>query len=116
MNRVKTKYHTFEEYEKAEYTKGVEGHSATQLIRMYRVAREVEEPVILELGVANGASTTVFLQACEEADGKLVSVDIKDCSGISDSSRWTFVQSNSSDIENVLGRAPNLNASKIRLF
>ena len=90
---ISTKYHTFEEYKKAEYAKLLEGQVATQLMRMYRIAKELTNPIILELGTAKGVSTTIFLQACEETNGQLVSVDINDCSNISSSSRWKFVQS-----------------------
>ncbi len=105
---ISTKYHTFEEYKKAEYAKGLEGQAATQLMRMYRIAKELTNPIILELGTAKGVSTTIFLQACEETNGQLVSVDIKDCSNISSSSRWKFVQSDSTDIDFILSKAPHL--------
>jgi predicted O-methyltransferase YrrM len=105
---IRTKYHSFEEYQKLEHAKGVEGQSATQLMRMYRIATEQTTPTILELGAARGASTTLFLQASEENDGRLVSVDIKDCSDISQSSRWTFVQSDSTDVDFILSKAPHL--------
>ena len=84
------------------------GRLATQLMRMYRIARVMSNPVILELGTDTGASATVFLQACEEADGRLVSVDIRDCSDVCTSSRWNFVQCDSVDIDFVLSRAPHL--------
>lgn len=105
---IRTKYHSFEDYRKLEYAKGVEGQSATQLMRMYRIATEQTTPTILELGTAKGASTTLFLQVCEENDGRLVSVDIKDCSDISQSSRWQFVQSDSTDVDFILSAAPHL--------
>ncbi len=103
-----TKYHTFEEYAAAEYAQGLNGKIATQLMRMYRKAREKSSPVILELGTEKGASATVFLQACEETMGRLVSVDIADCSDISNSSRWQFVQSDSSNVPLILSKAPYL--------
>ena len=67
-----------------------------------------KNPVILELGVDKGLSTTVFLQACRMKNGNLVSVDIRDCSEISDSKYWTFVQSDSTDVDNILSKAPFL--------
>lgn len=105
---ISTTYHTFEEYKKAEYAKGLAGQIATQLMRMYTIAKAFKNPVILELGTAKGASTTVFLQACEESNGRLVSVDIKDSSTISSSSRWTFVQSDSTALDFILSKAPHL--------
>jgi len=105
---ISTKYHTFEEYKKVEYGKSLEGQVATQLMHMYRIAKELTNPIILELGTAKGCSTTIFLQACEESNGQLVSVDIRDYSDISNSSRWRFVQSDSTDIDFILSKAPHL--------
>lgn len=105
---IRTRYHTFEEYKKVEYAKGLEGQSATQLMRMYGIAKELTNPIILELGTAKGCSTTIFLQACEESNGQLVSVDFKDCSDISNSGRWKFIQSDSTDIDFILSKAPHL--------
>lgn len=106
--KIRTKYHSFEEFESAEYTPGLDGKIATQLMFMYGKAINKKTPLILELGVDKGLSTTVFLQACEDKNGKLVSVDIKDCSDISGSERWQFVQSDSTDVEYVLSQAPEL--------
>lgn len=105
---ISTKYHTFEEYKKAEYAKLLEGQVATQLMRMYRIAKELTSPIILELGTGKGCSTTIFLQACEESSGQLVSVDMRDCSDISNSSRWKFVQSDSTEIDLIFSKAPHL--------
>ena len=110
---IRTKYHSFEECKNAEHAGGLEGQIATQLMRMYRIAKDLDprestSPVILELGTAKGVSTTIFLQACEEGDGHLVSVDLRDCSDISRSSRWTFVQSDSTDVAFILAKAPHL--------
>lgn len=108
VTMIITKNHTFEEYRKAEYTKGLKGQVATQLMRMYRIAKELTNPTILELGTCKGVSTTIFLQACEESNGHLVSVDIDDCSDITNSNRWKFVQSDSTDIDYILSQAPHL--------
>jgi predicted O-methyltransferase YrrM len=105
---IRTKYYSFDEYRSTEYALGVEGQVATQLIMMYRKALRKVAPLILELGTAKGQSTTVFLQACEEKEGRLVSVDIADCSQLSDSKRWQFVQSDSTDVDFILYRAPYL--------
>jgi predicted O-methyltransferase YrrM len=105
---ISTKYHNFEAYMKAEFARSVEGQVATQLMRLYRASKEISAPAILELGTQQGSSTTMFLQACEENDGQLVSVDIVDCSDVSTSSRWTFVQSDSTDVDFILSKAPFL--------
>ena len=48
---------------------------------------------ILELGVQRGTSTNIFLNICEKNDGYLTSVDIYDCSKVSNSERWNFIHS-----------------------
>ena len=83
-------------------------HVGDQLRVMYEIARTIPNPTILELGTNRGASTTVFLQACEEAGGRLVSVDIQDCSSVSNSPLVTFVQSDSTDARHVVSQAPFL--------
>ena len=105
---IQTKYHNFNDFSSVEYAPGLSGQSATQLMLMYRRSVEKKQPVILELGAAKGASTTVFLQACEEQDGRLVSVDLADCSEISNSQRWQFIQADSTNVEFILSQAPYL--------
>ena len=48
---------------------------------------------ILELGVQNGVSTKEFLKLCNKNKGKLISIDINDCSHVSNNKRWTFIHS-----------------------
>lgn len=105
---VDTKHHKFSEYADNEYRTGPRSKTMTQIMRMYRTALAYDEPTILELGVNTGNSTTVFLTACEETGGHLVSVDVKDCSDVADSSQWTFVQSDSSDKDLIIEKAPIL--------
>jgi predicted O-methyltransferase YrrM len=52
---------------------------------------------ILELGVQRGTSTNIFLEICEKNEGYLTSVDIDDCSKVSDSDRWKFIHSRDDD-------------------
>lgn len=104
----RTTYFTFKEFEEREFTSGNKGQVATQLMAMYRTAVDLESPVILELGTNKGQATTVFLKACEQTDGQLVSVDIKDCSEVSNDDKWTFIQSDSRDIEYIFRHAPQL--------
>lgn len=108
MHHVRTKYHTFNEFAEAECGRGIAAQAARQLMTMYRTARVMEAPVILELGTQRGASTTVLLQACEEADGRLVSVDVEDCSDVTDSPRWQFVREDSTDVAAITSQAPYL--------
>ena len=52
---------------------------------------------ILELGVQRGTSTNIFLEICEKNEGFLTSVDVDDCSKVSDSDRWKFIHSRDDD-------------------
>ena len=51
-------------------------------------------PKVLELGVERGSSTKAFLWYLERTNVKLFSVDIEDCSQVSNSKNWNFLQSN----------------------
>jgi hypothetical protein len=75
---------------------------------MYDAARSKDSPVILELGTQRGRSATAFLAACEETGGTLVSVDIQDCSSISDAPNFIFIQSDSIAVTNITKQAPIL--------
>ena len=46
------------------------------------IISKIKNPIILELGVENGVSTIKFLEICKLNNGKLYSVDIKDCSKV----------------------------------
>ena len=63
------------------------------------IIKEIKNINILELGVREGVSTKKFLKFCEENNGKLLSVDIDDCSTVSDSKSWTFIQSNDENFD-----------------
>ena len=56
---------------------------------------------ILELGVQRGTSTNIFLKICEKNDGYLTSVDIDDCSKVSDNTRWKFIHSRDDDFSKI---------------
>ena len=59
----------------------------------------IPNPNILELGVQNGNSTKMFLEVCEKNDGFLTSIDIDDCSNVSKSSKWNFIQSSDDNFD-----------------
>lgn len=46
--------------------------------------------------------------ACHERDGHLVSVDVLDCSAVPESDRFTFVQSDSTEVDAIIAAAPIL--------
>ena len=54
------------------------------------LVKKINKPIILELGVQKGRSTKKFLEICEQNKGKLFSVDIDDCSYVSNDRNWKF--------------------------
>jgi predicted O-methyltransferase YrrM len=75
---------------------------------LYDTASAYNIPTIVELGTDRGLSATMFLQACEQNDGQLVSVDIRDCSHVCNDQRFHFVQSDSTSVEDIVRRKPFL--------
>ncbi len=61
--------------------------------------RKINKPLILELGVQKGRSTKKFLDICEKNNGKLISVDIDDCSNVSQSRNWKFLKTKDDNFE-----------------
>lgn len=60
---------------------------------LFPIIENFKNPTIVEFGVENGRSTKKFLKICDRNDGRLISVDIKDCSKVSRNKKWTFIQS-----------------------
>lgn len=82
---------------------------ALQLLEMHSNVSRRQHATVLELGVDRGQSTKVFLNAMDgKPSSHLVSVDIRDCKGVSESDMWTFVQKDSADVEAVIDAAPIL--------
>ena len=54
---------------------------------------------ILEFGVRNGVSTKKFLEHCNKNKCKLYSIDIDDCSSVSEDKNWKFIQSRDDNFE-----------------
>jgi predicted O-methyltransferase YrrM len=75
----------YKELEKINYIKGI--------------AEKIISPRILELGVQKGNSTKIFLDICNKNDGYLTSVDIDDCSHISNNKRWNFIHSSDDNFD-----------------
>ena len=61
--------------------------------------KNIDKPFILELGVREGVSTKMFLEVCDQNNGNLISVDILDCSKISNNPRWKFIHSSDDNFE-----------------
>ena len=68
--------------------------------------RSIKEPIILELGVQNGRSTKKFLEICNKNNGWLFSVDLDDCSKVSNDKRWKFFQSRDDNFEYIKSNIP----------
>jgi hypothetical protein len=78
---------------------------------MYDPALSAALPVVLGLGTQRGRSAAVFLSACEETGGTLVSVDVKDGGDISKSPNFIFAQSDSIAVPTAARQAPILSQS-----
>ena len=79
----------------------------------YKIEKELiprinhtENIKILELGVQKGKSTLKFLQLCKKNNGKLFSVDIDDCSNVSNDPNWKFIKSRDDDFKYIKSEAP----------
>ena len=82
---------------------------ASQLLKMHSEVSSRKSPTVLELGVDRGQSTKVFLNAIDDKpSAHLISVDIRDCSNVSDSNSWTFIKMDSTDVDGIIKAAPLL--------
>lgn len=81
---------------------------AQKLLNIHDFAISRPGGVFLELGTDRGQATNAILEACKENEGKLVSVDIRDCRSAAASDDWTFIKCSSTDFETILTSAPNL--------
>jgi len=63
---------------------------------LYTKTLEMNAQLVYEVGVCHGYSTKAILGALEQTGGRLVSCDVDDCR-VTDSPRWTFIQTNSAD-------------------
>ena len=61
---------------------------------------------ILELGVQKGRSTIKFLELCKKNNGKLFSVDIDDCSSVSNDLNWKFIHSRDDSFNHIRNLIP----------
>lgn len=75
-------------------------------IEIINFLKDYPKPNILELGVNKGVSTKLFLDLCKKNNGKLFSVDIKDCSAVSNDPNWTFIKSADDNIDDIKSKIP----------
>tara|TARA_B100001093_G_C26754387_1_gene982639 strand:+ start:363 stop:1061 length:699 start_codon:yes stop_codon:yes gene_type:complete len=61
-----------------------------------------KNPVVLEFGVERGSSTKAFIWLTKKMNGKVYSIDINDCSNVSNEKNWRFLQSDDLNIDYIL--------------
>ena len=91
---------------KEDKIKGTENYLKKLKDATHNYLNALDKPTILEFGVRHGFSTRLFLDYCEKNQGKLYSVDIDDCSKVSNSSHWEFIQSRDDNFEFLLTKLP----------
>jgi predicted O-methyltransferase YrrM len=81
---------------------------SNQLLLMREEVIKRRSPIIVELGVDKGQSTKVFLNSiCNKKNGKLISIDIKDCSNnLISHKNWVFIKQDSTNIKSILKKQP----------
>ena len=73
---------------------------------LFPLIKEIDNPIILELGVQNGRSTKKFLDICKKNNGELFSVDIDDCSYVTKDKNWHFFQTRDDNFEYIKSKIP----------
>ena len=62
---------------------------------------------ILEFGVENGNTTSLFLEICEKNSGSVISVDHKDFSNLFNSANWIFIESKDDNYKQIEDQIKN---------
>ena len=73
---------------------------------LFPLIKKINKPIILELGVQKGRSTKKFLEICEQNGGKLFSIDLDDCSDVSNDKNWQFFKSRDDNFEFIKTKIP----------
>lgn len=73
---------------------------------LFKNIKNINKPNILELGVQKGRSTLKFIEICKKQEGKLFSVDIDDCSSVSNDPVWKFIKSRDDNFEYIKNIIP----------
>ena len=68
--------------------------------------KNIKDPIILELGVQKGRSTKKFLDICRKKNGKLFSIDVDDCSNVSNDKFWRFYQTRDDNFKFIKSKIP----------
>jgi len=67
------------------------------LVTLFFESLPVKPKLIVELGVEKGKTTFVFERVARLCDAVVLSVDVDDCSNVSNYNKWIFVQRNDID-------------------
>jgi predicted O-methyltransferase YrrM len=76
-------------------------------IGLFPKISKINNPIILELGVEKGRSTKKFLEICKKNQGTLYSIDIDDCSNVSNDQNWKFYQTRDDNFDFIKSKIPN---------
>ena len=79
-----------------------------KLYFIYKEINKIQKVKILELGVKEGVSTSMFLKLCEENDGKLISIDIENYSDLYQNNRWNFIKTRDDNFEKINNEILNM--------
>ena len=84
-----------------------ERHRIKFLRLLEKELKEIEKPTILEFGVSGKAlSTSIFLETCNQKNGRLFSVDVVDYSYHFESKNWNFIHSKDDNFEFIQKQIP----------
>jgi len=75
-------------------------------IGLFPKISKINNPIILELGVEKGRSTKKFLEICKKNRGTLYSIDIDDCSNVSNDQNWNFYQTRDDNFDFIKSKIP----------
>ncbi len=73
---------------------------------LFPIINEIDNPIILELGVQKGRSTKKFLDICKKNNGKLFSIDVDDCSDVTNDKIWHFYKTRDDNFEFIKSKIP----------
>ncbi len=73
---------------------------------LFPLIKEINNPIILELGVQKGRSTKKFLEICKKNNGELFSVDLDNCSNVSNDKIWHFYQTRDDNFKFIKSQIP----------
>ena len=83
-------------YDKEKFKKAL---TKQKLNFIYNHIKDISNIKILELGVREGLSTSLFLEVCEKNNGNLISIDINDCGKLFENAKWNFIHSSDDNFE-----------------